>query len=72
MQDSNRFRRHPEGCRYYREDWTTTEVLYRSLCLLEMPPITAEEQVRCMTARAGCWRFRVEKASRRGAAAASR
>lgn len=57
MQDSNRFRRHEGACRYYREDWNVPDALYRCYCLLEMPPVTADEQVKCMAARTGCWRF---------------
>jgi hypothetical protein len=59
MQDSNRFRRHRGACRYYREDWNVPDALYRCYCLLEMPPVTAEEQARCMAAVDGCWRFKV-------------
>jgi len=41
------------------------DVLYRCYCLLEMPPVTADEQRQCMTAREGCWRFQaaVKKAA---------
>lgn len=50
-------RRHQGACRYYREDWSVPDALYRCYCLLEMPPVTAEEQQSCMGAAAGCWRF---------------
>lgn len=60
MQDSNRFRRHVGACRYYREDWNVPDALYRCYCLLEMPPVTAQEQVRCMAAKDGCWRFETD------------
>jgi hypothetical protein len=61
MLDRAGFRRHAGACRYYREDWNVPDALYRCYCLLEMPPATAEEQQRCMTAHAGCWRFKLEK-----------
>ncbi len=31
--------------------------LYRSCCLLDMPPETLEEQNLCMTSPKVCWRF---------------
>ena len=61
MLDRVGLRRHAGACRYYREDWNVPDALYRCYCLLEMPPVTAEEQQRCMAARDGCWRFKVEK-----------
>lgn len=60
MQDSNNLRRHAGACRYYREDWNVPGALYRCYCLLDTPPVTAEEQTRCMGAASGCWRFKSE------------
>ena len=70
MQDSNNLRRHAGACRYYREDWNVPDALYRCYCLLEMPPVTAEEQAQCMSAAAGCWRFAVRASRKRAAASA--
>src|SRR5438128_2568622 len=50
MQDSSSFRRHVGACRYYREDWNVPDALYRCYCLLDTPPVTAEEQAPCMGA----------------------
>ena len=70
MQDNSNLRRHAGACRYYREDWNVPDALYRCYCLLEMPPVTAEEQARCMSAASGCWRFAIRPRRRPAAAAA--
>ena len=72
MQDSNNLRRHAGACRYYREDWNVSDALYRCYCLLDMPPVTAEDQARCMSAVAGCWRFTAKGKRGVEVAAASR
>ncbi len=67
IKDSINFRRHRNGCRFYREDWSQEHVLYISMCLLDMPPETKEEEWKCMTSRRGCWRLR-EQANQRDSA----
>jgi len=67
IKDSNSYRRHRNGCRFYREDWSREDVLYISICLLDMPPETRDEEWKCMTSRRGCWRLR-EMERRRGTA----
>lgn len=42
-------------------------MLYLSMCLLDMPPETKEEEWKCMTSRRGCWRMR-ELEKQRGTA----
>ncbi len=66
INDSLRLRRHRNACEHYRENWDTVDCLYECYCLRDMPPLTLEEQERCMTSHSGCWR---EKQSRRGARA---
>ena len=56
-QDCNNYRRHPNGCRFYREDWSRDDVLYVSICLLGMSPETRDDEWQCMTARRKCWRL---------------
>lgn len=58
MQDSSNLRRHHGACRYYREDWNVPGALYRCYCLLETPPVTAQEQRKCLAAASGCWRYK--------------
>ena len=70
MLDQAGLRRLAGACRYYREDWNVPDALYRCYCLLEMPPVTAEEQARCMSAAAGCWRFTARRKRTAEAAAA--
>ncbi|MBI2941765.1 MAG: hypothetical protein HYY04_15145 [Chloroflexi bacterium] len=57
IRDNVNYRRHRNACKYYREDWDAPNVLYRCICLLDMPPMTREEQELCLKSRRGCWRF---------------
>ena len=57
IRDNVNYRRHRNACKYYREDWGAPDVLYRCICLLDMPPETREEQEQCLKSRRGCWRF---------------
>ncbi|MBI2321967.1 MAG: hypothetical protein HYU88_07710 [Chloroflexi bacterium] len=61
LKDSINLRWHRNGCPFYREDWTVSDALYRSICLRDTPPETAEEQERCMGigSKQRCWRDRL-------------
>lgn len=61
LNDGINLRWHRNGCPFYREDWTVADALYRSICLRDTPPETAEEQERCMSlaSKHRCWRDRV-------------
>jgi hypothetical protein len=73
MEDQARFRRHRGACPFYRENWVNSGdearpeareiVLYEIYCLQDTPPVTAEEQDRCMHSPRMCWRIRKQKAS---------
>ena len=57
------WRRHKQGCPNYRERWFPNsdveagEPMYQVFCLLNTPPTTTEEQQKCLTSRACCWRL---------------
>jgi hypothetical protein len=53
-------RRFPSGCEHYRENWTIDDdaVLYQIYCLQGTPPLTREEQEKCLASKRGCWRER--------------
>ena len=56
IRDNCNWRRYPEGCQHYRENWATRECLYQVFCLRNTPPETAEQQDLCMCSRYRCWR----------------
>ena len=58
IKDNINWRRHRTACPNYREDWHVEEGLYRCICLLGTPPVTREEQDRCMKSRQSCWRLK--------------
>ena len=70
IKDNINWRRHRTACPFYREDWNVEGALYRCICLLDMPPVTREEQDLCMKSRNGCWRFK-KKAAKPAALRAS-
>jgi hypothetical protein len=65
VEDQARFRRFKDGCPFYRENWVNSGeahpdadiVLYEIYCLRDRPPVTQEEQDKCMRGRHGCWRL---------------
>ncbi|MCL4466440.1 MAG: hypothetical protein M1401_08410 [Chloroflexi bacterium] len=71
FRDSINMRRFPTGCDYYRENWTVDdgETLYQIYCLRGTPPLTREEQEKCIASKRGCWRR--SAAQKRGANAAA-
>ena len=68
MEDQARFRRHKGACPYYRENWINSGdlldpeardlTLYEIYCLKDTPPLTAQEQQRCMRSPHVCWRLK--------------
>lgn len=72
--DNPNWRRHKNACAYYRERWFFDDersedgqiLLYQSICLQNTPPVTQEEQDKCMQPRRTCWRIQeAARASRR-------
>jgi hypothetical protein len=67
VRDQDRFRRFKTGCPYYRENWVVAceqavadggeIVLYEIYCLRDLPPVTQEDQDKCLRSRYGCWRL---------------
>ena len=63
--DNPNWRRFRHACPHYREHWTADELadadgrplLYQIICLQNTPPVSADEQQRCMQARKKCWRL---------------
>jgi hypothetical protein len=57
------WRRHKSGCPNYRERWfphsdpAAGEPMYQVFCLRNTPPISFEEQERCLASRLRCWRL---------------
>ena len=59
------WRRHKGACPNYRERWTAENepgddgctLLYQVICLMNTPPVTSEEQQRCLCTTSGCWRI---------------
>jgi hypothetical protein len=65
IKDNPNWRRHKGACANYRERWTALDetdddgrvLLYQIVCLMDTPPIDADEQRLCMCATHGCWRL---------------
>jgi hypothetical protein len=55
---------HRRGCPHYRERWLPDsdtragEPLYQVFCLMNTPPISHEEQSKCLTSVKACWRHK--------------
>lgn len=60
---NNNWRIHKSGCPNYRERWFPGsnlgdgEPMYQVYCLMDTPPVSGEEQTKCMASRSGCWRL---------------
>lgn len=60
---------------HYREHWAVEgesgpdglPLLYQVICLQETPPLTTDEQEKCLQARTVCWRIREAQKARKGA-----
>jgi hypothetical protein len=75
VEDRAHFRRHKGACPFYRENWINSGnvrdpeqrevVLYEIYCLQDTPPVTAEEQQRCLHSPRECWRLTAHRARAR-------
>ncbi len=69
------WRQHKNGCPFYRERWfpqnnlMAGEPMYQVFCMKDTPPVTSEEQDKCLHSRQQCWRL-AEAAKKREARAA--
>ncbi len=69
--------RHPRGCPHYRERWlpdTDTrrgEPMYQVFCLMNTPPVTTEEQAKCLVSHNECWRLVEQRRAAAGKAASA-
>ncbi len=58
------WRAHHAGCPHYRERWLphsdlqAGEPLYQVFCLHDTPPVTADEQDKCLHSHNICWRLK--------------
>ncbi|HEY7984859.1 MAG TPA: hypothetical protein VID73_11865 [Ktedonobacterales bacterium] len=63
------WRHHKTGCPNYRERWFPGREpgealpMYQVFCFLDTPPVTFEEQERCLASRNGCWRLAAAQAA---------
>jgi hypothetical protein len=61
--NSPNWRLHKNACPYYRERWfpehdpTAGEPMYQVFCMKNTPPVTSEEQDKCLHSRFACWRM---------------
>jgi hypothetical protein len=77
IEDNPNWRRHKGACANYRERWSSADeagddgcrLLYQIFCLLGTPPVSAEEQARCMATTTGCWRLKEPARKRQPASA---
>lgn len=64
--DNINYRRHKGACQHYRERWSCDgetingepdrHLLYEIICLQGTPPLSEDEQQKCMCTRRECWR----------------
>jgi hypothetical protein len=60
--ENSNWRKHKNACPMYRERWfpcndiSAGEPMYQVFCMQGTPPVTWEEQDRCMHSKNGCWR----------------
>jgi hypothetical protein len=61
------WRKHKNACPYYRERWfpnndvAAGEPMYQVFCMQGTPPVTWEEQDRCLHSKTCCWRLAADK-----------
>ena len=61
--ENSNWRKHKNGCPYYRERWfpgndvAAGEPMYQVFCMQNTPPVTLEEQERCLHSKSCCWRL---------------
>ncbi|HEY7350340.1 MAG TPA: hypothetical protein VH599_18645 [Ktedonobacterales bacterium] len=60
---SPNWRHHKNACPFYRERWfpehnlAAGEPIYQVFCMQNTPPVTSEEQDKCLHSRFVCWRL---------------
>ncbi|HEY7124115.1 MAG TPA: hypothetical protein VH540_09215 [Ktedonobacterales bacterium] len=70
------WRQHKNGCPFYRERWFPNnnllagEPIYQVFCMKDTPPVTSDEQDKCLHSRHQCWRLAEAAAKKREARAA--
>jgi hypothetical protein len=72
--ENSNWRKHKNACPHYRERWfpgndiAAGEPMYQVFCMQGTPPITLEEQERCLRSKTCCWRLTtVENAKKKAA-----
>jgi hypothetical protein len=61
--ENSNWRKHKNGCPFYRERWfpdndvMAGEPMYQVFCMKGTPPVTIEEQDRCLHSKTCCWRL---------------
>lgn len=68
IKDNVNYRRHRGACPFYRENWSCeseadpsgNQLLYQIICLMDTPPVTADEQYKCLHSPTCCWRLAAE------------
>jgi hypothetical protein len=67
---NSNWRQHKSGCPFYRERWFPNndvlagEPMYQVFCMKDTPPVTSDEQTKCLQSQHQCWRL-VEAAAKR-------
>lgn len=60
---SPNWRHHKNACPHYRERWfpennlAAGEPIYQVFCMQNTPPVTSDEQDKCLRSRFVCWRL---------------
>ncbi len=61
--ENSNWRKHKNACPFYRERWfpcndaSLGEPMYQVFCMQGTPPVTWEEQDKCMHSKNNCWRL---------------
>jgi hypothetical protein len=61
--ENSNWRKHKNACPFYRERWfpgsdvAAGEPMYQVFCMKGTPPVTLEEQERCLRSKTCCWRL---------------
>lgn len=69
--DSVNWRRHRSGCPHFRTRWlpendvANGEPMYQVFCGMNTPPVTFEEQEKCLASKTRCWRLAEAKGNLR-------
>lgn len=61
--ENSNWRKHKNACPFYRERWfpgndvMAGEPMYQVFCMKGTPPVTLEDQERCLHSKTCCWRL---------------